>query len=34
MKTRPRGGRFGKSSEIGDNTPTKNFLKKSPISNP
>ena len=28
------GGRFEKSSEIGDITPTKNFLKKSPISNP
>ena len=28
------GGRFGKSSESRDITPTKNFLKKSPISNP
>ena len=27
-KSRPRGGRFGKSSESRDNTPTKNFLKK------
>ena len=27
-KSEHRGGRFGKSSEIGDITPTKNFLKK------
>ena len=33
-KIADRGGRFGKSSEGWDITPTKNFLKKSPISNP
>ncbi len=33
-KSRPRGGGFGKSSGGRDITPTKNFLKKSPISNP
>jgi len=27
-KIADRGGRFGKSSKSGDNTPTKNFLKK------
>ena len=33
-KSGSRGGGFGKSSESRDITPTKNFLKKSPISNP
>ena len=33
-KSRPRGGGFGKSSESRDITSIKNFLKKSPISNP
>ena len=33
-KIADRGGRFGKSSESGDITNIKNFLKKSPISNP
>ena len=33
-KSEHRGGRFGKSSEIGDITSIQNFLKKSPISNP
>lgn len=33
-KSRPRGGRFAGAPAGGDITPTKNFLKKSPISNP
>ena len=33
-KSGSSGGRFGKSSESRDNTLAKNFLKKSPISNP
>lgn len=33
-KPRPRGGGFGRGACRGNNTPTKNFLKKSPISNP
>ena len=33
-KSGSRGGGFGKSSESRDITSIKNFLKKSPISNP
>ena len=33
-KSEHRGGRFEKFTKSRDITPTKNFLKKSPISNP